>query len=51
MTLIERAAGWRQELRALARALAEVGVPAEVIVDDVRAGIAGAVDAHARSGR
>lgn len=48
---LERVRDWRRELRALAWALAAVGVPADVVLDTARAGIADAVTAHSRSGR
>jgi hypothetical protein len=43
--------GARADLVDLARILAEDGVPAEVILDDARAGIAEAVRRRSRSGR
>lgn len=43
--------GARVDLVDLARILAEDGVPAEVILEDARAGIAEAVRRRARSGR
>lgn len=43
--------GARVDLIELARMLAEDGVPADVILDDARAGIAEAVRRHSRSGR
>jgi hypothetical protein len=48
---LDLVAAGRGEVRRLARALAEAGVPGEVILDDVRAGVAEAAAAHARSGR
>lgn len=41
----------RGELRRTAGALAEAGVPAAVILDDAREGIADVASAHSRSGR
>lgn len=41
----------RAELRQTTQALAELGVPAEVVIADACAGISDAVRIHARSGR
>lgn len=48
---LARIAELRRELRALAWVLAEVGVPADVIVDEARAGIGQAVEHRTRAGR
>lgn len=42
---------WRRRLADTAHALAEAGMPAELIVQTARDGIAAAVDRRQRSGR
>lgn len=51
MSELERVAHTRAQLVSAARRLAEAGVPADVIVDDAREGIARAAAARSRSGR
>lgn len=51
MTATERIAQLREELKAIAWGLAELGVPPDTIVDDARVGIGQAVEHRARAGR
>lgn len=51
MTATERIAELRQEHRALCEALADLGLPPDLILDDARAGIGQAVEHRARAGR
>lgn len=50
-TRTERIAELQRELRAIAWVLAELGVPGEVIGQEVRAGIIQAAEHRSRAGR
>lgn len=51
MTTTERIFELRQQHRALCEALADLGLPPDVILEDARAGIGQAVDHRSRAGR